>query len=96
MTDSKNLKNRVKISAKSVFEVEDSRLGIGVLSRPLLDAEARSFRQAWEREALPGFEDFEIERQRVSFVSSPEKVARAWEAIDRLLASATEPVRKAS
>ncbi len=85
-----------KISAKSVFEVDRSRLGIGVFSRSLLDAECRNFRKAWEMEALPGFEDFQIDRERVSFVAKPENVAGAWTTIDRLLASATENVKKAS
>lgn len=86
----------VKISVKAVFDVRDSRLAIGTFSRPLLDQEARSFRQAWEKEALPGFEDFQVDRERVSFVSRPESVSGAWKEIDRLLASATENVRKAS
>ena len=85
-----------KISTKSVFEVDQSRLGIGVFNRPLLDAECRSFRKAWEMEAMPGFEDFQVDRQRVSFVASPEKVPEAWERIDSLLASATARVKKAS
>ena len=85
-----------KISAKSVFEVDHSRLGIGIFNRPLLDAECRSFRKAWEMEAMPGFEDFQVDKQRVSFVASPEKVPEAWNRIDNLLASATERVKKAS
>jgi hypothetical protein len=85
-----------KISAKSVFEVDQSRLGIGVFNRPLLDAECRSFRKAWEMEAMPGFEDFQVDAQRVSFVASPEKVHEAWSRIDSLLATATERVKKAS
>src|SRR5262245_20293231 len=86
----------VKIESKSVFEVNDSRLGIGTFSRPLLDREARSFRKAWEMEAMPGFEDFQVEAKRVSFVAKPEAVAPGWEAIDRLLAGVLEPVKKAS
>ncbi len=85
-----------RISAKSVFEVDHSRLGIGVFNRPLLDAECRSFRKAWEMEAMPGFEDFQVDKQRVSFVASPERVPEAWDRIDNLLASATERVKKAS
>ena len=85
-----------KISAKSVFEVDHSRLGIGIFNRPLLDAECRSFRKAWEMEAMPGFEDFQVDKQRVSFVASPEKVPEAWDRIANLLASATERVKKAS
>jgi len=86
----------VKISTKSVFEVANSRLGIGVFNRPLLDAECRSFRKAWEMEAMPGFEDFQVDRERVSFVASPEKVPEAWSRIDSVLAAATERVKKAS
>jgi hypothetical protein len=89
-------KRPAKISAKSVFEVNHSRLGIGVFNRPLLDAECRSFRKAWEMEAMPGFEDFQVDRERVSFVASPEKVPEAWNRIDSVLASATERVKKAS
>ncbi len=92
----KQRRSPAKISAKSVFEVDRSRLAIGVFNRPLLDAECRSFRKAWEMEALPGFEDFHVDRERVSFVSKPERVAEAWTMIDRLLASATENVKKAS
>lgn len=79
-----------------MFEVKDSRLGIAVFSRPLLDGEARRFRQAWEMTALPGFEDVLVDAKRVSFVAPPEKVADAWEAIDRALATAAEKVKKAS
>ncbi len=86
----------VKITARAVFEVDHSRLGIGVFSRPLLDAECRNFRRAWEMEAMPGFEDFQVDRQRVSFVAKPESVPEAWNRIDSLLASATETVKKAS
>ena len=86
----------VKISTKSVFEVDRSRLGIGVFNRPLLDAECRSFRKAWEMEAMPGFEDFQVDRERVSFVASPENVPEAWSRIDSVLAAATERVKKAS
>jgi hypothetical protein len=86
----------VKIESKSVFEVNDSRLGIGTFSRPLLDQEARTFRKAWEMEAMPGFEDFQVEAKRVSFVARPEAVTPGWEAIDRLLAGAVVPVKKAS
>ena len=86
----------VKLTEKSVFEVNHSRLGIGVFSRPLLDAECRNFRKAWEMEALPGFEDFQLDKSRVSFVASPERVPEAWSRIDSLLASATENGKKVS
>jgi hypothetical protein len=85
-----------RIDSKSVFEVNDSRLGIGIFNRPLLDQETRRFRSAWEMEAMPGFEDFQVDANRVSFVAAEEKVAGAWEAIDRLLANSSESVKKAS
>jgi hypothetical protein len=78
-----------KIEAKSVFEVDGSRLGIGVLSRPLLDREMRRFRAAWE-ECLPaGLEAVEVGEKRISFVGPPEAVPAAWDRIDSLLAAAT-------
>ena len=88
----------VRIDSKAVFEVNDSRLGIGTFNRPLLDAEARSLRRAWKQSVLPGLEDFQIDNTRVSFVSRPEAVPATWESIDGLLASASlrEPIRKAS
>jgi hypothetical protein len=89
-------KRPARITAKSVFEVDHSRLAIGVFNRPLLDAECRSFRKAWEMEPMPGFEDFQVDRDRVSFVASPDKVPEAWSRIDNLLASTTEKVKKAS
>ena len=96
MRDMGDPRRTAKISAKSVFEVDHSRLGIGIFNRPLLDAECRSFRKAWEMEAMPGFEDFQVDKQRVSFVASPERVPEAWDRIDSVLASATERVKKAS
>lgn len=86
----------MQIDSKAVFEVDDARLGIGTFSRPLLDHEARSFRKAWEMEAVPGFSDFEVGSGRVSFVARPEFVAPAWEVIDRLLAAATRKIKKVS
>jgi len=94
--DVKQSKSPVRLTAKSVFEVDHSRLGIGVFSRPLLDAECRRFRKAWEMEALPGFEDFQLDTKRVSFLAAPDAVPDAWTRIDSLLASATENVKKAS
>jgi hypothetical protein len=85
-----------KIRDKSVFEVDNSRLAIGVFSRPLLDVEARNFRKAWESDPMPGFEDYEIGPERISFVAPAENVPIAWKSIDRLLAFATEKVKKAS
>ena len=86
----------IRVKEKSVFEVDDSRLAIGMFSRPMLEAEARQFRQAWERDPMPGFGDFELGRERISFVAPPENVPIAWKAIDRFLATATQGVRKAS
>ena len=91
----KNLKG-VRVTAKSVFEVDHSRLAIGVFSRPLLDDEARRFKKVWESEALPGFEDFQVDAKRVSFMTPAESVSDAWSNIDRVLATTTEDVRKAS
>src|SRR5262249_5463591 len=65
-TDMKTQKTAVKVDSRSVFEVDKSRLGIGVFSRPLLDSEARKFRQAWEKDPMPGFQQFEIDRKRIS------------------------------
>ena len=96
MRDVRQIPKPVKLTAKSVFEVNHSRLAIGVFSRPLLDMECRNFRKAWEMEAMPGFEDFQLDKSRVSFVASPERVPEAWSRIDSLLASATENVKKAS
>ena len=92
----KSGRNPVRIEAKSVFEVDDSRLAIGLFNRPLLDAECRKFRKAWEMEPLPGFEEYELDRGRISFVAPPENVPVAWQSIDRILALATEDVKKAS
>ena len=92
----KNENNPARIESKSVFEVNNSRLGIGVFNRPLLDRECRKFRKAWEMEPLPGFEEYELGRERISFVAPTENVPVAWKSIDRLLAFATEDVKKAS
>ena len=78
-----------KLSAKSVFEVDSSRLGIGVFNRPLLDDEVRRFRAAWEKKAPAGFEDYELDTERISFVSRPEAFPAAWDRIDAVLARAT-------
>jgi hypothetical protein len=86
----------LKVEQKSVFEVKDARLAIGRFSRPLLPAEARNFRRAWELDPMPGFGEFELGKERISFVTPPENVPIAWKSIDRLLAFATESVRKAS
>jgi hypothetical protein len=88
----------VRIDSRAVFEVNDSRLGIGTFNRPLLDAEARTLRKAWKQAALPGLEDFQIDKTRVSFVGKPEAVPAAWESLDGLLAAASRKgqIRKAS
>jgi hypothetical protein len=78
-----------RLSAKSVFEVDSSRLGIGVFNRPLLDDEVRRFRAAWEKKAPAGFEDYELDPERISFVSKPEAFPAAWDRIDAVLARAT-------
>ena len=85
-----------RVREKSVFEVDDSRLGIGTFTRPLLDHEARNFRKAWESDPMPGFHEFELGRERISFVAPPENVGIAWKSIERILAAVTEPVQKAS
>lgn len=86
----------IRVKEKSVFEVDDSRLAIGLFSRPLLETEARQFRKAWEQDPMPGFGEFELGRERISFVAPPENVPIAWKAIDRFLVTATQGVRKAS
>jgi len=96
MRNTKERPRPVKVESKAVFEVNDSRLAIGTFNRPLLDHEARRFRKAWEMEAMPGFEDFQVDAARVSFVAKPDAVAPAWEAIDRLLVTAAAEVKKAS
>ena len=58
-----------KLVAKSVFEVDSSRLGIGVFNRPLLDREMRRFRAAWEESLPVGLEASEVDPQRISFDS---------------------------
>ena len=95
--DSRSAKpGQIRVREKSVFEVDDSRLAIGVFSRPLLDVEAKHFRQAWERDPMPGFGEFELGKERISFVAPPENVPIAWKSIERFLATASEGVRKAS
>ncbi len=88
--------SQIRVREKSVFEVDDSRLAIGVFSRPLLEVEAKQFHQAWERDPMPGFGEFELGRERISFVAPPENVPIAWKSIERFLATASEGVRKAS
>jgi hypothetical protein len=83
-----------KIAAKSVFEVDDGRLGIGVFSRPLLDKEMRRFRAAWEESLPVGLADYEVGLERISFVAHTDGVPAAWDRIDSLLAAATGKARK--
>ena len=83
-----------KIAAKSVFEVDSSRLGIGVFSRPLLDKEMRRFRAAWDESLPAGLEAYEVDGKRISFVARPDGVPAAWDKIDSLLAAATGKARK--
>jgi len=40
--------------------------------------------------------DFELDRERISFVAPAENVPVAWKSIDRMLALATEDAKKAS
>ena len=46
--------------------------------------------------AEQGFGEFELGRERISFVAPPENVPIAWKAIDRFLVTATQGIRKAS
>jgi hypothetical protein len=78
-----------KLAAKSVFDVDSARLGIGVFSRPLLDREMRRFRAAWEESLPVGLEASEVDKQRISFVAHPDGVPAAWDRIDSLLLAAT-------
>jgi hypothetical protein len=82
-------KRPVHVSFRSVFEVDGSRLGIGVFNRPLLDEECRSIRRAWERSPVQGIVDFEVNPKQVSFLTAPKKVPAAWSSIDRLLANSS-------
>jgi hypothetical protein len=84
-----------KLAAKSVFEVDSSRLGIGVFSRPLLDKEMRRFRAAWEESLPVGLESSEVDAERISFVAHPDGVPAAWDRIDSLLLAATGKSGKA-
>jgi hypothetical protein len=78
------------VSFRSVFEVDGSRLGIGVFNRPLLDEEYRSLRRAWERSGLPGLVDFEINRKQVSFLAESGTLDAAWRSIDGILAKPSD------
>ena len=77
------------VSSRSVFEVDGSRLAIGVFNRPLLDEECRQIRAAWERSPVAGIVDFEVNPKQVSFLAAPVKVAAAWDSLDRLLANSS-------
>ena len=95
VSEAKTARTPPSIREKSVFEGDESRLAIGVFSRPLLEVEARGFEQAWARDPMPGFAEFELGRERISFVTPPENVPIAWKAINRFLARASEDVRRA-
>jgi hypothetical protein len=92
---SKTAEIPAKIAVKSVFEVDNERLGIGVFDRPLLDREMRRFRAAWEKSLPEGLEAYEVGEMRISFVAQPEGVPAAWDQIDSLLAAATGKSGKA-
>jgi hypothetical protein len=77
------------VSFRSVFEVDGSRLAIGVFNRPLLDEECRRIRAAWEFSPVAGIVDFEVNQKQVSFLTAPVKVAAAWDSVDRLLANSS-------
>ena len=77
------------VSFKSVFEVDGSRLGIGVFNRPLLDEECRSIQNAWDRSPAAGILDLEVNRKQVSFLTAPVRIAAAWHSIDQLLANSS-------
>jgi hypothetical protein len=85
----KKTENPAKIAEKSVFEVDNGRLGIAVFSRPLLDREMRRFRAAWEASLPVGMEASEVDPRRISFVAHPDGLPAAWDRIDSLLAAAT-------
>jgi hypothetical protein len=77
------------VSFRSVFEVDGSRLAIGVFNRPLLDEECRQIRAAWEHSPVAGIVDFEVNPKQVSFLTVPVKVAAAWDSVDRMLANSS-------
>ena len=80
---------RARVSFRSVFPVDGVRLGIAHFNRPLIDAECRKLRHAWERSKLPRVEDFEVTSKQVSFVTPPVDVDKTFEEIDSLLANAS-------
>ena len=86
---------RARVSFRSVFPVDGARLAIGHFNRPLLDAECRKLRIAWERSKLPRVEDFEVTSKQVSFVTPPVDVDTTWRR-DRLGFSQTPLKAKAS
>jgi hypothetical protein len=83
-----NQARAAKVSFRSVFEVDGSRLAIGHFSRPLDAEECRRLRSAWERSTLPDVEDFEVTAKQVSFLTPPPRVDSTWASIDALLAGA--------
>ncbi len=94
MTGWSNQPRAAKVSFRSVFEVDGSRLAIGHFNRPLADEECRTLRRAWERSRLPGVVDFEVSPKQVSFLTPPPGVDSTWRSIEALLA--TPSLAKAS
>jgi hypothetical protein len=82
-------KRPAHVSFRSVFEVDGSRLGIGVFNRPLLDDEFRTIRNAWDRSPVAGILDFEVSRKQISFLTEPVRIDAAWRSIDQLLANSS-------
>jgi len=89
-----NQPRAARVSFRSVFEVDGTRLAIGHFNRPLDDAECRTLRRAWERARLPEVVDFEVSAKQVSFLTQPLRVDSTWKSIDELLA--TPSLAKAS
>ena len=89
-----NSARAARVSFRSVFEVDGSRLAIGHFSRPLAEDECSRLRRAWERAKLPEVVDFEVSAKQVSFLTPPPRVDATWQSIDRLLA--TDSLAKAS
>jgi len=88
-------KRAAKVTFRSVFEVDGSRLAIGHFDRPLLEEECARLRKAWERARLPEVVDFEVTKKQVSFLSPPPRVDQTWRSIESLLA-ASHSLAKAS
>lgn len=89
-----NQPRAARVSFRSVFEVDGSRLAIGHFNRPLADEECRILKRAWERARLPQVVDFEVSPKQVSFLTPPRQVDSTWRSIEELLA--TPSLAKAS